>query len=217
MSSIKKQLKPRIMFTQLKNIDTAFKHIKLFSYLLIAACVAISGFAIYKSYQSSDNYKNHIYILANGKALEAFAADRKENIPVEIRDHIKVFHQDFFTLEPDDKQIQATITKALYLADGSANKAYNDLKEAGYYNNIISGNISQTVNVDSVQVDINRYPFYFKCFATEKLERSTATVTRSLVTQGYLRNVSRSDNDPHGFLIEKWEILNNQDINTLNK
>jgi len=205
------------MFSQLKNIDTAFKHIKLFSYLLITACVAISCFAIYKSYQSSDNYKNHIYILANGKALEAFAADRKDNIPVEIRDHIKVFHQDFFTLEPDDKQIQATITKALYLADGSANKAYNDLKEAGYYNNIVSGNISQTVNVDSVQVDINRYPFYFKCFATEKLERSTATVTRSLVTQGYLRNVSRSDNDPHGFLIEKWEILNNQDISTLNK
>ena len=205
------------MFTQLKNIDAAFKHIKLFSYLLIGACVFISCFAICKSYQSSDNYKNHIYILANGKALEAFAADRKDNIPVEIRDQVKVFHQDFFTLEPDDKQIQATITKALYLADGSANKAYNDLKEAGYYNNIVSGNISQTVNVDSVQVDINQYPFYFKCFATEKLERSTATITRSLITQGYLRNVSRSDNDPHGFLIEKWEILNNQDVSTLNK
>jgi len=205
------------MFTQLKNIDTAFKHIKLFSYLLIAACIFISCFAIYKSYQSSDNYKNHIYILANGKALEAIAADRKDNIPVEIRDHVKVFHQDFFTLDPDDKQIQATITRALYLADASANKAYNDLKEAGYYNNIVSGNISQTVNVDSVQVDVNQYPFYFKCFATEKLERSTATITRSLVTQGYLRNVSRSDNNPHGFLIEKWEILNNQDVSTLNK
>lgn len=205
------------MFTQLKNIDTAFKHIRLFSYLLIVACVFISGFAIYKSYQSTENYKNHIYILANGKALEALAADRKDNIPVEIRDHVKVFHQDFFSLDPDDKQIQATITKALYLADASAKKAYDDLKEAGYYNNIVSGNISQTVKVDSVQEDINQYPFYFKCFATERLERSTSTVTRSLVTQGYLRNVSRSDNNPHGFLIEKWEILHNEDLNTNSK
>jgi conjugative transposon TraK protein len=205
------------MFTQLKNIDTAFKHIKLFSYLLIAACIGISCYAVYKSYQSSDNYKNHIYILANGKALEAYAADRKDNIPVEIRDHVKVFHQDFFTLTPDDKQILSDITKALYMADESAKKAYDDLKEAGYYNNIVSGNISQTVNVDSVQVDINQYPFYFKCFATEKLARSTSTVTRSLVTQGFLRNVSRSDNNPHGFLIEKWEIINNQDVNTINK
>lgn len=205
------------MFSQLKNIDTAFKHIRLFSYLLIAACVGISCFVVWKSYQSSDKIRSTIYILANGKALEAYAADRKDNIPVEIRDHVRMFHHDFFTLDPDDKQIQAGITRALYLADESAKKAYDDLKEAGYYNNLVSGNISQTINVDSVQVDINQYPFSFKCFATEKLVRSTSTVTRSLVTQGYLRNVSRSDNNPHGFLIEKWETLENKDLSTVNK
>ncbi len=205
------------MFTQLKNIDTAFKHIKLFSYLLILACVLISGFAIYKSYQSSDNYKNHIYILANGKALEAYAADRKDNIPVELRDHIKMFHQDFFTLDPDEKVIQANITKALYLADESARTAYDNLKESGYYGNLISGNISQRITVDSISLDINQYPYYFKCSATEKLIRSTSTVTRSLITNGYLRNVSRSDNNPHGFLIERWETLENKDTSTDNK
>jgi len=205
------------MFSQLKNIDTAFKHIKLFSYLLIAACVGISCFAIWKSYQSSDKIRKTIYILANGKALEAYAADRKDNIPVEIRDHVRMFHHYFFTLDPDDKQIQAGITKALYLADESAKKAYDDLKEAGYYNNLVSGNISQTITVDSVQVDMNQYPFYFKCLATEKLVRSTSTITRSLITQGYLRNVSRSDNNPHGFLIEKWETLENKDLSSQNK
>jgi conjugative transposon TraK protein len=202
------------MFTQLKNIDTAFKHIKWFSYLLILACIGISCFAIYKSYQSSTDFKNHIYILANGKALEAFAADRKSNIPVEARDHIKMFHEDFFTLDPDDKQIQANITKALYLADGSAKIQYDNLKESGFYANLISGNISQQVAVDSIQLDMNQYPFYFKCFATEKLVRTSSVVTRSLVTQGYLRDVSRSDNNPHGFLIEKWETLENNDLST---
>lgn len=205
------------MFQQLRNIDSAFKHIKLFSYLLIGACILISCFAIYKSYQSSDNYKNHIYILANGKALEAFAADRKDNVPVEIRDHIKMFHHNFFTLDPDDKVIEANITKALYMADGSAKTAYSNLKESGYYANLISGNISQQVEVDSIALDINQYPYYFKCFATEKLIRSTSTVNRSLVTQGYLRNVSRSDNNPHGFLIEKWETLENKDLSTQSK
>jgi conjugative transposon TraK protein len=202
------------MFTHLKNIDTAFKHIKVFSYLLILACVGISCFAVYKSYQSSTDFKNHIYILANGKALEAFAADRKSNIPVEARDHIKMFHEDFFTLDPDDKQVQATITKALYLADESAKTQYDNLKESGFYANLISGNISQQVAVDSIQLDMNQYPFAFKCFATEKLIRTSSAVTRSLVTKGYLRNVNRSDNNPHGFLIEKWEILENNDLGT---
>ena len=199
------------MFNQFKNIDTAFKHIKLFSYLLIAACIAISCFAIYKSYQSSDNYKAHIYILANGKALEAIASDRKQNIPVEARDHIKMFHEDFLTLDPDDKAIQATITKALYLADESAKRQYDDLKEAGYYSNIVSGNISQQIAIDSISLDMKVYPYAFKCFATEKLIRTTSTTTRNLITQGYLRNVSRSDNNPHGFLIEQWETLENKD------
>lgn len=202
------------MFSHLKNIDTAFKHIKVFSYLLILACVAISCFAVYKSYQSSADFKNHIYILSGGKALEAFAADRKSNIPVEARDHIKVFHEDFFTLDPDDKQIQAGITKALYLADESAKTQYDNLKESGFYANLISGNISQQVAIDSIQLDMNQYPFAFKCFATEKLIRTSSTVTRNLVTRGYLRNVSRSDNNPHGFLIEKWEILENNDLGT---
>ncbi len=204
------------MFQQFKNIDTAFRHIRLFSYLLILACVVITCFAVFQSYQSADNFKNHIYVLANGKALEAVASDRKDNIPVECRDHIKVFHEDFFNLDPDEKQIQATVTRALYLADGSAKTAYDNLKEAGYYNNLISGSISQSVTIDSIRLDMNRYPYGFSCYASEKLVRSTATTTRSLVTRGFLRNVNRSDNNPHGFLIERWETLENKDVQDKN-
>jgi len=199
------------MFQHFKNIDSAFKHIKLFSYLLILACVVITCFSVYQSYRSSADFRSHIYVLANGKALEAIAQDRRDNIPVELRDHIKVFHEAFFNLDPDEKQIQATISKALYLADGSAKTAYDNLREAGYYNNLVSGNISQQVTVDSIRLDMNSYPYGFTCFATEKLVRSTSTTTRSLVTQGFARNVSRSDNNPHGFLIERWETIKNQD------
>jgi len=199
------------MFQHFKNIDSAFRHIKLFSYLLIAACTGISCFAVWQSYRSSAEVRSHIYVLANGKALEAIARDRRDNIPVELRDHIRVFHEDFFDLDPDDKQIQSTVTRALYLADGSAKTAYDNLREAGYYNSLVSGNISQQVTVDSIRLDMNSYPYGFTCYATEKLVRSTSTTTRSLVTQGFARNVSRSDNNPHGFLIERWETITNQD------
>ena len=205
------------MFQQLKNIDTAFKHIKTFSVALIAACALICAFTVYKSYQFVSNTQQHIYILANGKALEAFSADRKDNIPVEARDHVRMFHYYFFNLDPDDKVITANITKALYLADNSAEKMYNDLKEQDYYGDIISGNISQQILIDSIRVDVNQYPYYFRCYAKEKLTRSTSIVTRSLITEGYLRNVARSDNNPHGFLIEKWNTLENKDLKTENR
>jgi conjugative transposon TraK protein len=200
------------MFTQFKNIDTAFKHIKLFSIFMILANAATMCFCIYKCCQTVNQAQNKVHILYNGKVLEAIAADRKTNLPVELRDHIKTFHEYFFDLSPDDKAIQANVTKALYLADESAKKQYDNLRESGYYNNLISANISQEVQVDSIRLDVNHYPYGFTCYATEKLVRSSSTVTRKLVTQGQIRNVeAQSDNNPHGFLIEGWQILENSD------
>jgi conjugative transposon TraK protein len=161
--------------------------------------------------------QNKVYILANGKALEAYSSDRKDNVPVEAKDHVKTFHSYFFTLDPDDKVIKVNITKALYLADDSAKRIYDDLKENGYYSGIISGNISQTITIDSIQIDVNEYPYRFKCFAKQKIIRSTSIVNRSLLTEGNLRNVSRSDNNPHGFLIERFNTLENKDLSIDNR
>jgi len=205
------------MFQQLKNIDTAFKHIRTFSVVLILACALICAYSVFKSYQFVSDSQRHIYILANGKALEAFSAERKDNIPVEAKDHVRMFHYYFFNLDPDEKVITANITRALYLADNSAEKMYKDLKEQDYYGDLISGNISQQITIDSIHVDVNQYHYYFRCYAKEKMTRSTSIVTRSLVTEGYLRNVARSDNNPHGFLIEKWNTLENKDLKTENR
>lgn len=202
------------MFSKIKSIDTAFRFIRLFTLVVIVACFSLCGFVLYRSYKLAAITQNKVYVLANGKALEAMAADRKDNIVVEAKDHVKTFHQYFFTLDPDDKVIQSNITKALYLADGSAKRQYENLKEGNYYTNIIAGNISQQLTVDSVAVNIDQYPYYFQCFATQEIIRATSIVTRTLVTDGHLRNVSRSDNNSHGFLIEKWKTIENKDIKT---
>jgi conjugative transposon TraK protein len=205
------------MFTKAKNIDTAFQYIRTFSLIFLVGCVVMSSIVIFKTVRLVSEAQQHIYILANGKVLEAYAADRKDNIPVEARDHIEMFHHYFFTLDPDEKVINSNISKALYLSDVSAKKQYDNLKENGYYRNIISGNISQQIEVDTIDLNTKDYPYYFHCVAREKLTRATSVVTRSLVTEGYLRNVSRSDNNSHGFLIEKWMIIENKDLKTENR
>lgn len=205
------------MFRKMKNIDTAFRHVRGFTMLVIAGCVIISGFAIYKSLDLISKMEARIYILANGKALEAYASERKDNIPVEARDHVKTFHQFFFTLDPDDKVIKANVTNALYLADESAKRTYDNLKENGFYAGLISGNINQTIRIDSVAVDISEYPYHFRCYGTQSIIRPTSITTRSLTTEGALRNVSRSDNNPHGFLIERWNTIENRDLKTENR
>lgn len=202
------------MFRQVLHIDSAFRYIRTFSIIFLLSSATVSCFAIFYSYRQVQAAQKRIYILAGGKALEAFAADRRDNLPVEARNHVRMFHHYFFTLAPDDKVIQANMARALYLADGSAKQAYDNLRENGYFTSLITANISQEITVDSVQVDTSRTPFHFRCYARQTLVRSSSLLTRSLVTEGYLRSVSRSDNNPHGFLIERWVTLENKDLYT---
>jgi conjugative transposon TraK protein len=205
------------MFEKTKNIDTAFRHIKIFSIVLVLGCISIAAYALYTSKNIVSQSHERIFILDNGKVLEAYAAERKDNVGVEARDHVKMFHHYFFTLDPDDKVIQSNLNKALYLADASAKQMYESLKENSYYTNIISGNISQEMQADSITINTNLYPYYFLYKGQQKIIRPTTIVTRSLITEGYLRNVSRSDNNSHGFLIERWKTLENKDMKIENR
>ena len=205
------------MFKKLDNIDTAFRHVRLFTLIVVICCAGICGFAIYKSFSTVNRMQDKIYVLADGKAIEAFASDRRDNIQVEGRDHIRNFHHYFFTLDPDEKVIRQNITKALYLADHTAKAVYDDLKENGYYAGVISGNISQEIRIDSINMGIGTYPYTFRCYAVQQIVRPTSIATRRLITEGSLRNVSRSDNNPHGFLIERWKTIDNADLSTENR
>lgn len=205
------------MFKKIQNIDTAFKQFRLFSFCILATSALICCFAIFKSFQLVANIQDKVYVLANGKALEAYASERKDNIPIEARDHVKTFHQLFFTLDPDDQAIKSTITKALYLADESAKRVYDNLQENKFYSGLISGNVNQTIRVDSVTINVDQYPYRFRCYATLQIIRPTTISTRLLVTEGGLRNVSRTDNNSHGFLIERWNTIDNRDLKTENR
>ena len=125
----------------------------------MAGCFLLCGFVLYKSYGLSARVQDKIYILAGDQAMEAYASKRKDNVLVEAKSHISLFHTYFFTLDPDEKVINGNITKALYMADGSAKNQYDNLKETGYYSNIISGNISEQVTLDSVAVNIKTEPY----------------------------------------------------------
>ena len=81
------------MFSKMKNIDTAFRHVRSFTIVVVVGSIILSCFAMYKSFALVAQMQDKVYILANGKALEAYASDRKDNIPVEARDHVMTFQK----------------------------------------------------------------------------------------------------------------------------
>ena len=81
-----------------------------------------------------------------------------------------------------------------------------------YYNRLISGNINQVVHVDSVVCDFAVYPYKATTYARQMIIRESNVTERSLVTSCSLQNTGRSDDNPNGFIIEQFTILENKDI-----
>lgn len=205
-------------FKSLKNIETSFKQIRLFGIIFLCLCACIVGFSIWSSYSFAEAQRQKIYVLDGGKSLMlALSQDLSQNRPVEAREHVKRFHELFFTLSPDKSAIESNIKRAFQLADKSAFNYYNDFAEKGYYNRIISGNVNQMVQVDSVACNFDSYPYKTTTYARQMIIRESNITERSLVTRCNLLNSVRSDNNPHGFIIEAFEIVENRDIRTIKR
>ncbi|MGL5913290.1 MAG: conjugative transposon protein TraK [Bacteroidales bacterium] len=205
-------------FKSLKNIETSFQQIRMFSIIFICLCAIIVGYSVWSSYSFAEAQRQKIYVLDGGKSLMlALSQDLSQNRPVEAKEHVRHFHELFFTLSPDKSAIESNIKRALLLADRSAFNYYTDFAEKGYYNRIISGNVNQLAQVDSIICNFDSYPYKITTYSKQMIIRESNITERTLITRCNLLNSVRSDNNPHGFMIEDFEILENQDIKTVKR
>lgn len=207
-----------MQFKSLKNIETSFRQIRLFGIVFVTMCAVVVSVALICVFNFAERQREKIYVLDNGKSLMlALSQDMEQNRPAEAREHVRRFHELFFTLSPDKSAIEHNINRALILSDKSAYNYYTDFSEKGYYNRIIAGNINQVLQVDSVVCDFNNYPYIAKTYARQMIIRESNVTERTLVTQCRLSNASRSDDNPNGFIIEGFTILENKDISTVKR
>jgi hypothetical protein len=67
-----------------------------------------------------------------------------------------------------------------------------------------------TCTLDSLSLDLNTRHWVFH--GKQKIERPSMVTIRSLVTEGYLQDLPRTVNNPHGVLITHWKTIENRDI-----
>jgi conjugative transposon TraK protein len=181
--------------------------------VFICLCAGIAGYSVWNACTFAEAQRPKIYVLDGGKSLMlTLSQDLAQNREVEAREHVKRFHELFFTLAPDKNAIESNVRRALLLVDKSAFAYYRDLQEKGYYNRIISGNIVQNLQVDSVSCSFDTYMYRVMTCARQLIIRESNITERSLVTRCNLINSVRSDNNPHGFMMEAFEVLQNRDL-----
>ena len=201
----------------IKNIESKVRlatFLSAGSFLMAIIMVLIVSFFAYK--QVADARKSVYLLDANSVPLLARQTDVQMNRAAEYRAHINLFHTLFFNLTPDDKFIEYQMKQAMYLIDESGAAQYNNLKEKGYFNSILSSSAVLTIRTDSIYVDEAKK--YFRYYGTQQIDRRSSTITRSLITEGNLSDLKkRSDNNPHAVLITRWKTLENKDLENVQK
>lgn len=198
----------------IKNIESKIRLATLLSVgsfiTSVVMCITVSAYA----YKQVADARKSIYILDNDIPILAKQTNMQMNRPAEYKAAVDLFHSLFFSLTPDDKHIEYQMKRAMYLADESGVLQYNNLKEKGFFNSILSSSSVLTIQTDSITIDQNnKFTYYGK----QKIDRRSATITRSLITEGILMDIPRSENNSHGVLITSWKTLENKDLNYVSK
>ena len=176
----------------------------------IAGCAVICGFTVWCCISLVNKERQQIYVLDGDIPFLAERAQLEANFTMEAKAHIQLFHQYFFNLPPDNDYIKWTLGKAMYMADGTALKQKQALDENGFYSDIISSSAVCTIMCDSILLDEHERKFTY--YGTQLIKRRTKDLKRSMVTTGYIENVPRTRNNPHGLMITNGRTIENKDL-----
>ena len=200
------------MLQSLSNMDKVFRQSRILTIVCVIGMVVVSLTSVSYVYSAQRQQSQIVYALIGDNAVSLSAVDVLENRPVEANNHVELFHRRLFGLDPDREVIDRNLNAALSMADNSVQALVDAYEEDGYYRGLISSNMSQSITADSIYVDMATEPYYFRYTGELTITRPSSIATRSLISEGYFRNVQRSQLNPHGFLIEGYRVLANEDL-----
>lgn len=173
--------------------------------LCIAGLVCVGSVAAALHFTASR--LSDIYVLDHGSAFTASVGEEDSH-------HVARFHELLLNLSPSSEAIRTNIDRALTMSDRSAYNYWQDLSEQGFYQRLVSANISQQFSVDSLVTDMGVYPYRTRTYGKMYLLRESNITAYDVCTSCSVVDVGRSKGNPHGLMIEQFKIESNEKIGT---
>ena len=196
------------------NIDSSFRKMKFLTIasLICAGCVCVLSVGI--AAWSSEHARESVYVIEKGSAVMARRSHEDANRDMEAADHVTRFHELMFNLSPSSESIKRNVDRALLMSDRSAYDYWMDLSERGFYQRLVSANVSQEIVVDSVKVDMQSYPYGAITYGKLFLLRESNITSYQFESTCRLVEVESSPSNPHGMMIEKFLVTRNDNLGT---
>lgn len=198
-----------------QNLENKIRTVTIVAVATVVAAALITIIAVFLAFSMVQKERSQVYVLSNGIPLLAQRLEQQQDMMIETKSHIDMFHSYFFNLAPDDEYIEWTIKKALYLIDESGMRQRKTLIEKGFYQNVISSSAVLSLITDSIKVNLDSMSFTY--WGKQHIERPSSKTIRSLVTKGKIKRTKRTPNNPHGMIIYNWRTIENNDLKYIRK
>ena len=192
------------MKTPYKNIYDVLKlnrFVTLSVTVMAFLSVIFSGTMVYTMYQKAIN--SAFAVNTDGSVIPLKLVQQKENLEVEAKAHLELFHKNFYGL--DATNYEEHLETALWLGNTSVDQVYKQKKADGVYNRLLQyGLVQKVVSVES-QLDLRQEPYAFRTVVLFEINRGNTIDKYELVTTGELLVVDRNyPNNTHGLLINNF-------------
>ena len=194
------------------DIEQSFKVMKYITTLALATAAAVILGAMLLYTRKTEELTGKIYVVDRGSAVMASRTPEDGYRDIEADDHVLRFHELMLNVTPNAESIKRNLDRALILSDKSAYDYYMDLSEKGFYQRMISANITQEFVADSVRVDLQSYPYRVRTYGKLYLMRESNINLYEFESEAQLVEVERSPSNPHGLMLEKFHVTRNENI-----
>ena len=158
--------------------------------------------------------RDTVYVVDKGSTIMATIASGSVQRDLEVEDHIRRFHELLFNLAPSSESQRRNLEQALHMADRSAYDWWQDQSESGYYARLVSANITQEIQIDSVCFSMQTYPYPARLYGKVFLTRESNITAYDFVSECRLSDVPRSRSNPHGLMVERFAVRRYESLGT---
>lgn len=151
-----------------------------------------------------EKFEYAYYVSTSGEVIPARYAQRRDNIEIEIKHHLSMFVDYWYSLTQDNWKQKAEA--AGWLGGNSIRDLYIARKKQGFFNYFIQSNASTTAQLVEMQISPNQDGTYSFEIVVDMEDRVDASVrVWRVLGSGRIQLVDRSwPNNPHGLWIEPY-------------
>ena len=192
-----------------KEFSASFRLMQLLVVTLAVGIILIGIGALYFVNSAYVSANDRIYVVDKDYTLSGTSVynDMKSKY-FESYNHVKSFAKLLF--EFDQNNFPENVEAGLKLIGNDGKIIYNQYRDTDLHNTLIKNNASVYIQVDSILVDVQANPVKAQLYARQTFRTSLGVRENFLWAEMDLLEVSRTKDNIHGLLIEKFKVFNNQ-------